>query len=259
MKRFGRFIFVFLTILLVLANVNLLRPCSAATRLPGVAPGQFLHYSINLTISGNDTELMAHAPRSQSGWGNITVLSVLNTNVTLQTVSYNATTSQSAAIIQNVETGQANSSTSPLLIAFIAANLSAGDPTYVNPMGAPPSINETVIADYLGMPLETNHLMIGHSETNTYLYGYLVNTTLTAQVYWERRTGIMLDYHIEQDLIRPDGVGGVLTAHLLFRELILSVIPPLPDVPEFPSLLILPLFLTVTLLAVTIRKRKQRL
>jgi hypothetical protein len=154
MKRIGRFIFVFLTILLGLANINLLRPCSAATRLSGVAPGQFLHYSINLTISGNDTELMAHAPRSRSGWGNITVLDVLKTNVTLQTVSYNATTSQSAAIIQNVETGQANSSTSPLLIAFIAANLSAGDPTYVNPIGGPPSINETVIADYLGMPLK---------------------------------------------------------------------------------------------------------
>jgi hypothetical protein len=257
-KRINRFIIILLASVLVLANARLLDSCSATTRLPGVAPGQFLHYSMNITVTGNDTELMIHAPQSQSGWGNVTVLSVLNTNVTFQTVFYNVTTNQSAAITQNIETGVSNSSSavSMLLIAFIAANLSAGDPVYLDLYGESPLINGTVIADYLDQPLETNYLAVSHNETNVYLYDYVVNSTLTGQVYWERKTGIMLDYHIEQDVTRSDGAGGVLTAHMMLRELILTAAPPPPAVPELSPPSFLTLFIAVTLLAVILYKRR---
>jgi hypothetical protein len=255
MRTVSRFLFVPLTILLVLVNAELLMLCSANIRLPGVAQGQFLHYSIDMTATGNDTELLTHTPQSQSAWGNVTVLSVLDVNVTFQQAFYNATTRQSYIIRQNIEDGELNYSVSLFPISFLAANLSAGDPTYTGT--GKPYLNETVSAYYLGQQLETNHLMTGHNETNTYSYGYLVNSTLTAKVYWERRTGIMLYYHIEQDLSRPDGAGGVLTTHWLFRELILSAVPPPPVIPEFPSLLLLTLFMLTTLPAViAFRKRR---
>jgi hypothetical protein len=256
MKKVSGLLFVFFTMSLVLTSVKLISPVSANTRLPGVHSGQFLNYSINMTASGNDTELMVHVQQLQ-GWGNVTVFSVSGVNVAFQQVFYNATANQSCAILQNVENGQFNSSMSLFSTFFIAANLSAGDPIFIG-SGGVPSINETVTANYLSQQLETNHLMISSNQTNTYQYGYLTNLTMTGQVYWERKTGIMLDYHFEVDLNRPDGTGGVLITHIQMRVLILSAVPPPPVVPEFPSLLILPLLMSATILAVIFYRSKRK-
>ena len=253
MKKVGGLLFVFFFVLLALTSMKLVPSVCANTRVPGVAPGQFLHYLTNVAANGNDAELISHVQQSQ-GWGNVTVLSVSGVNVTFQQVFYNATTNQSYATIQNVENGQANGSMSMFPIFFFAADLSAGDPIFIG-SGAPP-INETINANYLGQQLETNHLMISINKTNTYQYGYLTNYTVTAQGYWERKTGIMLDYNLEMDYSRPDGVGGVLIAHVQTRVLILSAAPLPPVIPEFPSFLILPLFMMATLLAAIVYRKK---
>ncbi len=259
MKRVSGLLLVIFTMLLALTSVKLVPFVSANTRVSGVAPGQFLHYSVNMTGSGNDTELMPHVLRSQ-GWGNVTVLSVSGVNVTFQQVFYDATTNRSYVIVQNVENGQVyGSMSSAFPIVFIAADLSAGDPVYIGSGGAPP-INETVPADYLGQQLETNHLMMVANQTNVYQYGYLTNLTMAGQVCWERKTGIMLDYHFEGDLNRSDGVGGVLMTHVLTRVLILSAMPPPPVIPEFPSLLILPMFMSAaSCAAIACRKKRWEL
>jgi len=249
--------FIPLMILVALTNTKLLMPCSATTRLPGVAPGQFLHYSFNQTVSGNDTELISHIQQVQ-GWGKVTVLSVSGANITYQFDFYNGTTTQSNTAIFDVENGKANGSYSPFPYFFIAANLSAGDPIYVG-MGDPFYINETMLTvGYLDLQLETDHAKRSFNQTNTedYVSGYIVSITVTMQGYWERRTGIMLDYHVEINSSRSDGADGVLATHLVRRILILSALPSPPVIPEFPSFLILPLFMIVTLLAVMIYKKR---
>ena len=225
----------------------------ADARLPGVAPGQYLHYSANMTASGNDTELMANIQQSQ-GWENVTVLDVSGVNVTFQMVFYNATNNEESTEIFNVETGLVNGSGGGLML-FIAANLSAGNPVYIGGSGAP-LINETVTATYLGQQLETNHVNVSSNQTNVNQYGYVTNFTMTGQLYWERKTGIMLDYHVEGDIYRPDGVGGVLITHVYLRMLILSAVPPPPAIPEFASFLILPIFIATTAFAIIAHKKK---
>ena len=100
-------------------------------------------------------------------------------------------------------------------------------------------------------------MVITVNQTNFFQYGYLFNMTATLQLYWERKTGIMLDMHSEEDTSRPDGAGGVLIAHFQGRILLLSAVPSPPVIPEFPTFLILPLFMVAALLAVIVYKRKR--
>jgi len=212
-------------------------------RVPGVAPGQFLHYSASMAITGNDTELIPHILPMPQGWANVTVLSVSGVNVTYQTVFYNVTTKTSRTDTLNIESGLINGSSTVFPGPFLAANLSAGDPIYT---ALPYYLNETVTADYLGLHLETDHLILSENQTNSNAYGYILNTTQTQHCYWERKTGIWLDWFVEGNTSRPDGAGGVLVTHIQYRVLILSAIArrmiPGKDVPTetpdfFPSVL----------------------
>ncbi len=208
-----------------------------------------------MTASGNDTELIANMQQPQD-WANVTVVSVSGANVTFQQVLYNATTTQPETIIYDVENGQGNGSVSWYSVLFFAADLSAGDLIYIRSEVV--VVNETVAADYLGQQLETNHLTGSVNYTNIDYYGYMVNATYTGHLFLERKTGIMLDYHVVQDISRPDGAGGVLTTNWVLRELILSAIPPPPVIPELPSSAVLASFVVVTLLAVIAYKRRTR-
>ena len=150
-----RKIVLVLALTLFLGFVNLafkVQNVVADARLPGVAPGQFLHYSINVTGSSNDTELVANMQQWQ-GWGNATVLSVSGVNLTLQKVFYNATTNQTVTATLNLESGDDTAQLSTFPIYFIAANLATGDPIYVGSGGTPPSFNETVPSNYLASNL----------------------------------------------------------------------------------------------------------
>ena len=140
-------------------------------RLPGVSVGQFLYFSNNLTVTGNDTELMSHIPSDQS-WLNITVLDVSGVNVTSQQVFYNETAIRgNSTVVLNIETAQVQVVNGPgtYYIFATAANLNASDLVYLCDSM---TINETVISnDYLGMQLLTNYLILDVNFTNIYQYG----------------------------------------------------------------------------------------
>jgi hypothetical protein len=253
-KRLDRFIFVFLAVLLVMVNAKLLSSSSAVAYLPGVATGQFIHYSASITATGNDTEIITQIQQVQ-GWENITVLNVSSANVNFQKIFYNATSNETSTMILNIESGLENGSISTPTNFFIAANLSETDSIY---LGGAYHINQTVIAEYLGEQLEANYLILSLNQTNTYVYGYLVNATQTLQCYWERRTGILLDYLQESNFSRPDNAGGALVTNAQYRILALVAIPSIPVIPEFPSILILPILMIATLLAIAVYKEEKR-
>ncbi len=223
---------------------------------PGVSPGQFLRYSLNVTATGNDTELLPHV-MFQPAWSNVTVVSVTNDSIIFQQVFYNATTTQPVIIKQNVMNGSRNDSILAFPVSFIAANLTEGDPIVLSSFISS-TINETAPASFLGQTLETNHHISPYNQSNVNVYGITINETLTLQIYWERKTGIMLEELIEGHTSRSDGTGGTLTTDLTLLILILSAEPQLPVIAEFDSPLILLSLMTAILLIITSVKKRRR-
>jgi hypothetical protein len=248
--------FLFIPLLILVVNGIFVLSVFGDSRVPGVVPGQFLHFSNNLIVTGNDTGLMSYIIPDQS-WLNITVLSTSGINVTSQQVFYNETTVRAnSTIFLNIETAEVHTinGTGTYYVFATAANLSTGDLIYLS---GSMTINETIISnEYLGRQLEINHCLSTINLTNTNQYGYTVNLTGTNQFYYDKGNGICLDLHSNFSYSRSDGVGGILVTHREGRMLILEAIPPIPPIPEFPLLLILPLLMLATLLAVIVYKRK---
>jgi len=229
------------------------RKCAANTRLPGVAPGQFMHYEVySVWNDGNDTDLESWARNQPMSGINVTVLSVVNSTVTYQEVTYNST-----GIVHDytqdvdVETGSYSYE-----YLFIAANLTAGDIIYTRDNNT--WINETALASYLGQQLETNNLssFVNHTDISFIGLPYYFSASVSQNYYWHRQSGMLLEMKFEFSTNRASG-NDVLVGHLVLNAVAALSIPPV--IPEFPSFLILPLFFIATLLAVIVCKRKTKI
>jgi hypothetical protein len=249
--KLGNFLFLALTLFLTFMSTPCILSAFATSRSSGVTPGQFLHYSDNMTGSGNDTVLSSNIAQFDK-WANETIISVSGANVTTQGVEYNATWSTSDVEIINVEYCTLNGTTSGPALFLIAANLNASDALYVN---SPYYVNDTVHVNYLNQQLEAVHLTFGNTETNIHYFGIVYNLTSTSNYYWERNTGVLLDASVEGNTSRSNGAGGVLTYSSKQETQILSATPPL-SIPEFPTILILPLFIAATLSATLAYRNK---
>jgi len=234
------------------AHVLLIERESAAnTRLPGVAPGQFMHYEVySVWNEGNDTDLESWARNQPMSGINVTVLSVVNTTVTYQEVTYNSTgIVHDSTQDVDVETGSYSYE-----YLFIAANLTASDIIYTRDNNT--WINETALASYLGQQLETNHLssFVNHSDISFIGLAYYLCASVSQDFYWHRQSGMLLEVKYEFRTSRVSGED-VLVGHFVLNAVAALSIPPV--IPEFPSFLILPLFMTTTLLAILFDKRKR--
>jgi hypothetical protein len=228
----------------------------AASRYAGVAPNQFLRYQWDSeTLSGNDTELMAHMA-IYHGWINIMVDAVSGNMITYEFTSYNGTiaTNNATASI-NVEAGQDNPGNADFLF-FIAANLSVNDPIYTGNAYSSRRITETILTDYLDSQRETNHLSYQYNATNASGPGGIVaNTTGQVDYYWDKTSGINVQFTDDINTSRSDNGGGVLVTHWRTEIPIRYAVPP---VPELSSQLILPIFMIVALVAVIASKSMKR-
>jgi hypothetical protein len=227
------------------------RESAANTRLPGVVPGQFVHYEVySVWNEGNDTELESWVgPQSMSGI-NVTVLSVVNRTVTYQEVTYNSTgIVYDSTRDVDVETGSYSYE-----YLFIAANLTAGDIIYTRDNNT--WINGTTVASYLGQQLEINHLssLANHSEISFIGLPYGFSATISEDYYWHRQSGMLLEMKYEFHTSRVSGED-VLVGNLVLDAVAALSIPPV--IPESPSLLILPLLMLATLVAVISSRRKR--
>jgi len=226
----------------------------ANTRLPGLAPGQFMHYEVySVWNDGNDTELESWVDNQAMSGINVTVLSVVNSTVTYQEVTYNSTgIVYDSTRDVDVETGSYSYE-----YLFIAANLTAGDIIYTRDNNT--WINETKVASYLGQQLETNHLssLANHSEISFMGLPYYFSASVSQNYYWHRQSGMLLEMKYEFNTTRVSGMD-VLVGHLVLNAVAALSIPPV--IPEFPSFLIPPLFMSATLLAaIAYRKKKEKL
>jgi hypothetical protein len=197
------------------------------------------------------------SPSSHSLY-NITVLKISDSNIT-----YYKSTNETQypygvneTIELNIETGDLNDSMIYPAWWFISKDLNAGDPIYSSPTYQNLVINETIVTDHLGLSLATNHLQTNVTYLNLYFSGCFCNVTETSDSYWDRTTGVIVENIVNINQSRSDGSGD---SFVTLRTKSLLILSAAPNISEFPSFLILSLFMIATLLAVIVYRRKHRL
>jgi hypothetical protein len=248
--------FLTLALICILCPATTIIPVVSATiRYVGIAEGQSLHYKWDADVlSGNDTELISHM-LFYHGWINITVQTASANSITYNLVIYNDTTvKDNMSVSLNVETGESNSSALDIY-PIIAANLGVGDAIYTDGLLDVRHyiINETIMANYFGFQRETNCLILHGDSINVLEPGDLVaNQTVQVDWYWDKVTGVIVQFVSDMHINRSDGGSGVLVTHW---ETEISILDAIPSIPELPSFIILPMLAAI--LAVTVYRRKQ--
>ena len=110
-------------------------------------------------------------------------------------------------------------------------------------------------ASYLGQQLETNNLssFVNHSDISFIGLAYHFSATISEDHYWHRQSGMLLEMKYEFHTNRFSG-SDVLVGHFVLGAVAALSSPPV--IPEFPSFLILPLFIVATLPPVIVYRRK---
>lgn len=234
---------ILLTLVSVFLSSTMILVSSAQTRTVGVSASDWFKY--DFSFSWNSTDPNAPIPPSLVGlneteWQMISIVSVSGTNVTGQlTTHFKNGTEKTVADYVDIETGEGKNMT----MLVISANLNANDTVYTSGIYSTWKINETTLRAYPDGTRETNHLNI------TIEIPFPIYIYLSSNYYWDKSTGIIVEMSIEG--ISQEG--GYETSWSRSMRIIESNIW---IVPEFPSFLILPLFIIATLLAVMVYKRK---
>jgi hypothetical protein len=229
------------TFLLVLLAFTMVERTWAQTLVPGVSKDNVFYYDFAVFWSSNDPN--ASVPESlidlnRTEWLRIAITDIYDPMVYLNiTYHFENETENNLDGFVNIETGESVNGNG----LVIAPNLNANDLVY--PSGNSSfTINETVTMTYPSGVRETNHFIA--STTNLGEYAYVSDN-----VYFDRQTGVMVEWYTERSpLSNPNEK---TTLHWKIKESNVWV------VPEFPSVLILPLFMIATLLAVIVYGKKR--
>jgi len=227
------------TFLLVLLAFTMVGRTWAQTLVPGVSKGNVFYYDFAVFWSSNDPN--APVPESlidlnRIEWLRIAITDVYDPMVYLNiTYHFENETENNLDGYVNIETGQSVNGNG----LIIAPNLNANDVVY--PSGNSSfTINETVTRTYPGGERETDHFTTTLTNLGDYAYDF-------EDVYFDRQTGVMVEWYTEQSpLSNPNEK---TTLHWKIKD------SNVWTVPEFPSVLILPLFMIATLLAVIAYKK----
>jgi len=208
-----------------------------AQTVVGVKQGDVFEYSMRSfwTCTFMDTPPADLVELNQTEWIRVTVTEVSGSQIKIQlTTHYRNGTEVNSDEICDIETGE-QSGGPPL----IGANLGESDLIY--PSAAEPwFVHYTIIRDYVNSQRETNYLKledIGNSpEVGEFSRIY--------EYYFDKSTGALVEYSFE---FSYTGLTSIVRSKLITSNVWV--------VPEFPSLIILPVFMMITLFAVAIKKR----
>jgi len=171
----------------------------------------------------------------------IEVIGVSGKEVTLRlTGAYmNGTAIPASEIIANIETYRITEGMFEYQNYLLAANLNQGDKT-LNVADAP-TINKTETRTILGTSRSVNILNF----TNSY-----PGQAMKSVIIYDKASGMSLGMEMEITIIEP------AVTYTNSYTIIDTNIFDCQPIPEFQSWMILPLFMTATLLVVIIQKRK---
>ena len=210
---------------------------NAKPRIVGVEVGQWVMYTT--TVNTNSTM----SPDINSTRMYIEVLAVSGTNITFKqmVIALNGST-VSNTVWTDIEAGNGTSSG-----WFIGANLTAGDVIFpANPFTPQLTLNDTVFRSYLNETVEVNRWIL----TNITSSYFDFNMTQDADYCWIRASGMAAEMYVNMTTQYQNG-----TSFSMAMDMVIS---GTGIVPEFPSFLILPLFMMATTIAVAAHKRKPR-
>jgi len=208
--------------------VTLVAPVKAVEYNVGVSVGQCVTYGnfvgIGPSMSPDINETL---------WMRLDVTEVSGKNVTLHASGMykNGTSAPESGTICNVETGWSNSSGMYGISMLIAANLQAGDAL----PGTPFTINKTETRNYGGFVTSVNILNLTFSMPG-YYYKYVY--------VWDKPSGMLLEIDMEMQTPSPP----------TYSKMAFSMTNT--NIPEFPSNIILPIFMTSALIAILCLKKR---
>jgi hypothetical protein len=231
------------TFLLVLLGFAMIGSVKAQTRIPGVYQGNVFTYDVTAYWSSNDQNAVVPADLldiNKTEYYQVTITAVSGSEITTQSVWHftNGTETSTVGTI-NVETGAANGG----FWTIVAGNLGVNDrlhpsgPNYI-------TVNETVIWNYTGGARETNHLILTlqNSDASGDYMEYV-------DYYFDKQTGMLVQLNDATVYSNPT------TTETRFWKIKDSNVWV---VPEFPSALIMPLLMAITMLAVIVCKKTFR-
>jgi len=228
--------FLFLTLLFTIIRMQTMK-AMAQGKVPGVKAGDWIEYFVSL--SGNATLGEGGGPQPGVNYAKLTVMEVSGTNITAEAlIRYENGTQTTEINAIDVDSGQGNGSA-----LFIAANLTKGDLVYTGnwsegPISPGVTINETILREYLGSIVEVNQLNVTTGYTSPDF-----NYSLSISYYWYKATGMMAEMFMEYWFQNE-----TTYAWASFYGTVIGM------VPEFSPILIIPLALAVTLVAVLLSK-----
>ena len=208
----------------------------------GVSSGNVFKYDLAFYWSSTNpadvvpSDLVA---QNQTEYFQLAVETTTSTTVVLQTVwQFLNGTSFNSTDVTEVSSGAMGS------IYVYAANLTAGGLLFPLATDLPWRINSTEFRSYPSGFREINRIAVNNTEYEGYVYSYM-------DLYFDKLTGIVVEYKLTS--VSSDTPNQTIIQHLLLKESNAWVIP------EFPSLLILPLFMAATGISVVLLKRRKTL
>jgi hypothetical protein len=214
---------------------------SAQTSLVGVSPGNTFKY--NLTFYWNSTNPADVVPaylveQNQTDYLQLTVETTTGTTVVTQAVwqLLNGTASNSTDVAE-VSSGATGS------IYVYAANLTAGGLLFPLSEEMPYRINDTSFRSYPSGFRETNHIAVNNTNIEGEVYSYM-------DLYFDKQTGIVVEYTLTG--VSSSTPNQTVVQHFVLKDSNAWV------VPEFPTLLILPLLMAASAITLVLFKRRRR-
>jgi hypothetical protein len=204
----------------------------------GVSQGNVFEYDM---VSHYDSIYTDTAPAelvelNQTQWIRVTVTGVSGVQISTRTVTHykNGTETNSDGSC-DLETGE-NSGGPP----FIGANLGKG--SLINPSASERwYVNETAVRTYRDGTRETNHLLLQSVQN----FSDVGEVYLTYDYYFDKTTGALVEYTSE---VYYSGVTSTTTSKIISSNVWV--------IPEFPSLIILSLFMMMTLFVAGAAKKR---
>jgi hypothetical protein len=229
-----------ITFLLILLCSATIGGTLAQTTVPGVSTGNFFNYDFTAFWSPSAANAVVPPDLADLNktWIGITITDVSDSVVSMTiTWHYENGTENTSEAWVNIDTGEDSVGYGFVVAPNLGANsvvYPSGDNTF--------SINDTVMRTYSGGERETNHYSANLTDVGEFFYSY-------DDLYLDKKTGVMVEWYTER--VSPLTPNEKTAIQWKIKESNVWV------VPEFPSLLILPLFMITTLLAVIIYKRKR--
>ncbi len=228
---------VFLPSLAILLLASSLCISAYAQRTVGVQVGDWAEYTVTGTFQGNFTGTFGNTTSLFENVTSmrVTVINIVDTNVTLEAHAYFENGSDV------VEPGwiDIDSGNGTLEGWLIGADLNVGDHVYTDnqTMFGELTFNETIMREYLGSPVEVNHLLLNVTTPPNPFY----NMSMLLDWYWYRDSGIAAEMHM---YMQTEGMGDpmLVDIHVNLMQVI----------PEFSISAYLPAFIVTTIAVVVV-------